>query len=148
MRACYNRPVRKRLVRALVRVATPVLALCAGCGGRSDTTATSTNTSASPDGRYVLVTTAHHRHTSLSKDNYIRIEIRNRKGRVEHDEKISWAGQARWYTRWDKSDRVWLDNPDMGIFYWERDGESRWQRHAYEQDKSPEPPFVLSRAGG
>jgi hypothetical protein len=41
---------------------------------------------------------------------------------------------------------VWLENPDLGVFYWEQAGEGRWQRHDYETGKSPEPPFVLSHA--
>jgi hypothetical protein len=123
-----------------------LLALCVGialvaCGGEppSPELVTPSNPRLSPSGSYRLVVTELH-----DRGPAWRFRIESPAGATLFDSPDRFAIRHRTVVLWGPADRVWVYSGDLGLFYWERTGDT-WVKHVHMQgDALPLPPALTA----
>jgi hypothetical protein len=82
----------------------------------------------------------------------LRITIRDVEGTELLATQTGASYRMRWRLAWDPVNRLWLYSSDRGTFYWERQGDGRWEERVVAQVKDPPAPpaeirLELERAG-
>jgi len=94
----------------------------------------------SPDGTYVLRSWINNLQSGGGTFHCVEFEIENRSGSIVHHEQTHAPGSTRWRIGWDDRNRVWLNNVQTGMEYWELGPDAIWRRSAYDKQSGLTPP--------
>jgi hypothetical protein len=96
----------------------------------------------SPSGKYQLVVI---QQDEPGNGPILHFEIQDPQGRRIYQAPERFYGRHQHYFLWDHQDRAWVYSGDVGTYFWERRGESHWDKSAYARSQVPAPAFLKER---
>ncbi len=81
----------------------------------------------SPDGSMSLITRIEESRQDPGAFLCVVFAIRDRSGRILHEENTGASDRMRWDLSWDSNERIRLKSSDIGTYHWQRQRDASWK---------------------
>lgn len=108
--------------------------------------ATETNTVISPSGEYELkIIGKDISGLRCNKFLILKVKENNSKQKIIYTSNDAFRCRDTLYFVWGKDDTVWVYSGDVGIFFWKRINDVRWEKYTYSENKNVPVPDLLKK---